>query len=668
MLKKILRTPLFWIYCVISVMALTSSLVSSKAAEETLTDNLHRSFAAFDSSRIDTGEVFQKVSRDGRLSLHFGDKTFLLNLTPRDLRANRYHAEETDSDGSHETQSGIVRTYQGFANATADSSVRLTIDEKTFEGYIFDGKEQYFIEAAAKYSRFADQKDYILYKANDFLKREEFSCPIDLPTKLKSASAKFVPQSTDALRTVRVIEIATEADFEYVSQFGGSFNANNEILSNLNFVEGEYDRQLGLTFDVVFQHTWTTSDGYSNNGANSTLVSFQNYWNLNYSTIQRDTAHIWSAKTNASAQGIAFLNVICNSPSAAYGLTGYLSFPPTKYELTAHEIGHNLGATHVDGGTCADTIMNPILSNVTPFTFCSTSVNEVSTHVSTAGSCLAQRVIGGARFDFDGDSKADVSLFRQSNGVWYRLNSGNGSFFAAQFGQNGDKAIPADYDGDGKTDMAVYRNGIWYRYYETTSTFDAVYFGFPTDIPTPGDFDGDGKADVVVFRPSNGVWYRLNSSNGAFSAIQFGLNGDIPVANDYDGDGKADISVFRPSSGVWYRLNSIDGSFYAVQFGQNGDKPIPADYDGDGKTDIAVYRNGSWYRYFSATLNFDGIPFGFPTDIPTPGDFDGDGKADVSVFRPSDGNWYRLSSINYAFSVIRFGTNGDLPAEASFIQ
>ncbi len=56
-----------------------------------------------------------------------------------------------------------------------------------------------------------------------------------------------------------------------------------------------------------------------------------------------------------------------------------------------------------------------------------------------------------------------------------------------------------------------------------------MQFGESTDIPTPADYDGDGKADISVFRPSNGYWYRTNSSNNEFVAIQFGQSGDIPI-------------------------------------------------------------------------------------------------------------------------------------------
>lgn len=272
-------------------------------------------------------------------------------------------------------------------------------------------------------------------------------------------------------------------------------------------------------------------------------------------------------------------------------------------------------------------------------------------------------------FDYDGDGKADVSVFRPTNGGWYVSNSSNGSVFATSFGQQGDFISPADFDGDGKTDISIFRNGNWYRLNSSNNQFVAVSFGASGDVPVSGDFDGDGKADVAVFRPSNGNWYRLNSSNGQFVGVLFGQNGDKPQVGDFDGDGKTDIAVWRPANGGWYVLRSGDGSTFAVGFGASGDIPAVGDFDGDSKADVSVFRpsNGGWYRINSSNNQFVGASFGTTDDVPVAADYDGDGKSDIAVFRPSNGVWY-LQRSTAGFTGVQFGANGDIPTPAAFGQ
>jgi hypothetical protein len=269
--------------------------------------------------------------------------------------------------------------------------------------------------------------------------------------------------------------------------------------------------------------------------------------------------------------------------------------------------------------------------------------------------------------DFDGDRRTDISVFRPDNGAWYIQKSNGSGYIITQFGLATDVPTPADFDGDGKTDQAVFRpsDGTWHTLTKA-GVYTARQFGTTGDIPAAADFNGDGKADLAVFRPSTGVWYIANSDSlGTYTIRQFGIDGDKPVQADYDGDGKADIAVWRPSSGAWYVLRSSDDGFVAVAFGISTDRPSQGDYDGDGKTDFAVLRDGTWYL-LQTTSGFSQFQFGIAGDIPVTGDFDGDGKDDAAVFRPSSGVWYLLQSQN-GFFAQQFGVGGDKPVPNAYL-
>ncbi|MFN2606562.1 MAG: SBBP repeat-containing protein [Acidimicrobiales bacterium] len=238
--------------------------------------------------------------------------------------------------------------------------------------------------------------------------------------------------------------------------------------------------------------------------------------------------------------------------------------------------------------------------------------------------------------DFNGNGTTDLSVFRPANGGWYVQGQAG-----AVFGTSGDIPVPGDYNGDGITDIAVFRpsTGAWFVLGQP-----GAVFGTSGDIPVPGDYNGDGKTDIAVFRPSTGAWF-VQGQPGAI----FGTSGDIPVPGDYNADGRTDFAVYRPSTGAWY----VQGQPGAL-WGASGDIPVPGDYNGDGKTDFAVYRpsTGGWY-----VLGQPGAAWGTPGDIPVPGDYNRDGITDFAVFRPSNGAWYVRGQAGGVY-----GASGDRPA------
>jgi hypothetical protein len=316
-----------------------------------------------------------------------------------------------------------------------------------------------------------------------------------------------------------------------------------------------------------------------------------------------------------------------------------------------------LSITSPASGTGASTIQFAAQSN--PL-----SVPRVGT-LSIGGLTFTVTQGGRARGDFDGDGKTDVTVFRPSSVAWYVLRSATGTATGTFWGITGDVPVPGDYDGDGKTDFAVYRpsSSAWYALLSTTGSGVGIIWGIAGDVPVPADYDGDGYTDVAIYRPSTAVWYIIPSGTNVAYGVYWGVSGDVPIPADFDGDGKADPTVFRPSTSAWYQLRSTTGAGFAVVWGTTGDMPLAGDYDGDGKADPTVFRpsSGTWYQLRSTDGAWFGGYWGVAGDVPIVGDYDGDGKADLTVFRPSTSTWYQLRSQTGTGFAIVWGIVGDHP-------
>jgi hypothetical protein len=304
------------------------------------------------------------------LPLSLDGQPAILALTPHSLRAPGYRLLVEGPDGSFATaRPSGTRTLRGELMGVSGSSAAASMLDDGLHVRIRmpDGRDVW-IEPLLGRVAGASATQYIVYRGEDVLDQGRVCGTEALPdAMLHAGTVKVADGGTQAATGLKVAQLACDADYEYLQDWGSVTAVENRIHSVINTVNLQYESDVGITHEITTILVRTSSSQpYTSTDASTLLNQFRSQWNASHGNITRDVAQLFTGKTIAgSTIGIAWVGVVCNL-SYAYGVveSDFNSNFAYATDLSAHELGHNWGASHC---TCTSYTMNPYITAANAF-------------------------------------------------------------------------------------------------------------------------------------------------------------------------------------------------------------------------------------------------------------------------------------------------------------
>ena len=411
--------------CLAAAAAMLVSPAATGQNGRRAVEDIGQLIESFDRLTLDPAELLKGARSTGRVTLQTSRGTFDLEVEPFDIRGDNYRAVAAGPGGAMtELPRTPSRSWRGTVRGAAGTHVRLALDGEKFSGIIVTPDETFFVEPARGLTAAAGSKEFVFYAASS-VKASGGECGTTLAeqvnaeagTRIEASRSKSGdPTAEEIFLPKPQTDIATEADFEYFTSNGSSTTATNaDILDIFTQVDAIYNAQLGIRINIVFQRVWTTNtDPYTLTAGSAALTEFRTSYNQSFTSQSqtppaRDLTHMFTGKDfDGGTIGIAYISAVCASPAFSYGISQskFTTVLGPRVTVTAHEIGHNFGASHPNQddpvpSNCNPSIMNSSVQDTQQF--CQYSRDQITNHVADFGACLARLVQPGCGYTLTTD-------------------------------------------------------------------------------------------------------------------------------------------------------------------------------------------------------------------------------------------------------------------------
>lgn len=372
------------------------------APDENKKKQLSEMLSEYDLIEMDLKQFNTNLSKDSNernisIVLPSG-KSFSFSLYKKDIRSGDYKSSITSVSGMAEETYDMNKTYTYRGSLTEGGFVRLTVKEDFIYGLIDDASGSYIIDQL-KYvldDSSIPGNQVIIYRI-DSVYEDNGVCFTDdkngKDTPHKDSKETSNPKSLLVPTTCEIIEVATDADYEYFLEHGG--NARTRILAEFNNIQGVYETTFDLDVVVVFQNVWTFSnDPYTSTNFAQINNEIETAWQNSFSNRNFDVIQMFTGKNLGGLLGRA--NAIGNVCTDDYANNYTVDVNLNNSYTVAHELGHNLGGTHPPAGEptslCAGNDNQRTVmcqgSNIARIVFSAFSTNQITNYITNNSNCL----------------------------------------------------------------------------------------------------------------------------------------------------------------------------------------------------------------------------------------------------------------------------------------